>query len=444
MATDPQIEHAEIPVQDLKVGMTITAYTGFGSKYTPLDEETCDWVKHNFRGATAKGTRSGTAFQESVANLLPGDNIQKISAISPTHKNICQVTDGLIEELQKRYFLRFQVQTTIDDQATGVEKASRMLETIKESINLCQNATVAVESLLDGARDSAPNFEDVKDYVSQLSSDETIQAVSAIISLKENDYVYAHCVDVGVIFQQVYFPIVKKQDRESAFKDTQEAMLAAFLHDIGKARIPKEILTSRKRFGSDGLEMQEIRKHPSLGADLLSKAGMPEVIVNMAHYHHVKLDETMTSSYPEGITQQDILFETRLLSLVDTYQALVSGRNYKKSWTPPAVMRYLDAIAGVEFDLDLWTDFQEVMGYYPIGSLVQLNDASLAFVINVPQVDLLKPQVAVVVDANGQQLEENRLIDLADGSELMIQKDRDSFDVFKDNALEKFMNLKIV
>jgi HD-GYP domain-containing protein (c-di-GMP phosphodiesterase class II) len=79
-------------------------------------------------------------------------------------------------------------------------------------------------------------------------------------------------------------------------------LLATFLPDIGKARIPKEILTSTKRFESDGSEMREIRKHPALRADLLSRAGMPEVIVNMAHYHHVKLDETMTSSYPEGIT----------------------------------------------------------------------------------------------------------------------------------------------
>jgi hypothetical protein len=110
-------------------------------------------------------------------------------------------------------------------------------------------------------------------------------------------------------------------------------------------------------------------------------------------------------------------------------------------------MRYLDAIAGVEFDLDLWTDFQEVMGYYPIGSLVQLNDASLAFVINVPLVDLLKPQAAaaaVVVVANGQQLEDNLLIDLANESELKIQQELDSCDVFKDRALDTFMNLKIV
>jgi hypothetical protein len=228
MTTDSQIIHADIHVQDLKIGMTISAYTGFGSKYTPLDEETCKWVKHNFRGATAKGTRSGAAFQAPVDNLLPGDSILEISAIPLTHKNICQVTEGLIEELQSRYFLRFQVQTSIGDLASGVKKTSRMLEIIKESINLCQNATAAVEYLLDGARKSAPNFVDVKNHVGQLSSDKTTQAVSTVISLKENDHVYAHCVDVGVIFQQVYFPILEKQDREKCIQGSPGGFASHF------------------------------------------------------------------------------------------------------------------------------------------------------------------------------------------------------------------------
>jgi len=440
----------EVSVQELKKGMTIKAYVGFDNKYTPLDENTCDWIKHNFQGASVKGLRNGAPFQQVAENLLPGDEIQEISEFPTILAHISRVNDRLIAELKERGFLRFRVQLPATSgggsmsRADGVAQATHLLENMRQSIDLCENATTAVESLLDGARDGAPDMQGVQKYVEQMSVSEVTQTVSAIISLKENDHVYTHCVDVGVIFQQAYFAIIEKRGEQSAFVDRQEAMLGAFLHDIGKARISKEVFTSAKAFQKDGPEIQEIRKHPQIGAELLSEAGMSDVIVDMAHYHHVKLDDAANSSYPQGVKQSEVLFETRLLGLVDVYQALVAGRSYKKSWTPPAVMRYLDAMAGVEFDLDLWNEFQDVMGFYPVGSLVKLSDDSLAFVINVPENDLLKPHVIVVLEANGQQPSQNRFVDLADEPSLSIQKDLDAFEVFKSDALNVFSNLKVI
>lgn len=449
MTTDSRPEISNVNVTDLAPGMIITAYTGFSSRYTPLEENTCEWVKHNFKGATVLGMRNQTVFQGAIADLQPGDSIREILDIPPTLKHICQVNEKLVEELGKRGFIQFRIQLPMESAKPGtrsaqVARAATMISDIRESLNLCNHATAALESIMDNTTDATPNFREVQDYVERLSAENTIEAVSAIIALKENDHVYAHCVDVGVIFQQVYFAIMEKKGEKSVFKDKQEAMLAAFLHDIGKARIPKEIITSTKLFKPNSPEIQEIRKHVEYGAQLLSKAGMSEVIVNMAHYHHVKKDETMSSSYPKGVTQADTMFETRLLAIIDTYQALISGRSYKKAWTPSAVIRYLDAIADIEFDLDLWTDFQEVMGYYPIGSLVQLSDDSQAFVINVPKKDLLNPQVAVIIEADGTRSDQHRLIDLAESEALSIKKDLDAVEVFQENAFTIFSNLNIV
>ncbi len=450
MATEIMTNQPEVSVQELKKGMTITAYVGFDRKYTPLDQNTCDWIKHNFQGASVKGMRNGTRFQEVAENLLIGDDIHEISDFPKMLANISRVNDRLIAELKERGFLRFRIQLPAASggasmsRTDGVAQATHLLENMRQSIDLCENATTAVESLLDGAREGAPDFQGVQKYVEQISISEVTQSVSAIISLKENDHVYTHCVDVGVIFQQAYFAIIEKRGEQSAFVDSQEAMLGAFLHDIGKARISKEVLTSTKAFQKGGPEIQELRKHPQIGAELLSEAGMPDVVVDMAHYHHVKLDDATSSSYPQGVKQSEIRFETRLLGLVDVYQALVAGRSYKKSWTPPAVMRYLDAMAGVEFGLDLWNEFQDVMGFYPVGSLVKLSDESLAFVINVPDNDLLSPHVVVAMEANGQRPSQNRFIDLAAESSLSIQKDLDSFEIFKSDALSVFSNLKVI
>ena len=450
MTTEIKTNQLEVSVQELKKGMTIIAYVGFDNKYTPVDENTCEWVKHNFQGAHVKGIRNGALFQQTAEKLLPGDDIQEISEFPTMLANLNRVNDRLIAELKERGFLRFRVQLPADSgggsmsRAEGVAQATHLLENMRQSIDLCENATTAVESLLGSARDGTPDFQGVQKYVEQMSVSEVTQTVSAIISLKENDHVYTHCVDTGVIFQQAYFAIIEKRGEKSVFVDSQEAMLGAFLHDIGKARISKEVLTSTKTFQKDGPEMHEIQKHPQIGAELLSEAGMPDVMVDMAHYHHVKLDHAANSSYPQGVKQSEILFETRLLGLVDVYQALVAGRSYKKSWTPPAVMRYLDAMAGVEFDLDLWNEFQDVMGFYPVGSLVKLSDESLAFVINVPSKDLLRPHVVVVMEPNGQRPSQNRFIDLAAEPSLSIQKDLDSFEIFKSDALSVFSNLKVI
>ena len=170
---------------------------------------------------------------------------------------------------------------------------------------------------------------------------------------------------------------------------------------------------------------------------------MSDSIVNMAHYHHVKQDITMNSSYPENTKIEDVIFETRLLAITDTYQALIGKRKYKKSWTPPAAIRYLDALAGIEYDLSVWELFLKTMGVYPKGSLVELTDGTLGFVMNVPELDLERPDVAVICDKEGEMYEHHTLIDLEEEKDISIVKDQDPFEMFGDKALEIFLKIKI-
>ncbi len=138
----------------------------------------------------------------------------------------------------------------------------------------------------------------------------------------------------------------------------------------------------------------------------------------------------------------DVIYETRLLSIIDVYQALVGKRSYKKSWTPPAAVRYIDALAGVEYDLEAWEDFLSIMGKYPIGSLVELSDNTSAFVVTVPEQDFKSPCVVRVLDENGQEISEHRLIDLRTES-VTIVKELDCTDVFGAKGLEVFSGIQI-
>jgi len=447
---DTQDDQTFVSITELKEGMTITAYLGFGDKYQSIDDETCQWLKLNFKGVTIDVERDGNKSDLTTDQLQIGDKIDKIFNFPTTLTKITTVNGPLVNELQRRGFTKFAVRKTSSPplskqeiKANDIKNANQFVQNAKENLDLLYNATKAIETLMDDSRKGKTSFKEVKSFAGSLTDSKIAEAMSAIVSLKDNDHVYAHSVDVSMIFQSTYFDIIKQKGLTSAFADPEEAMLAAFLHDIGKAKIPKEILASTAVFEKGGDEIRQIRTHPGAGAKMLEEMEMPEIFINMAHYHHVRLDNTMLSSYPDGIEYDDLPIETKLLTLIDIYQALVAGRSYKKSWTPPAALRYLDAIAGVEYSLDLWNLFFEVMGIYPKGSLVKLNDGSLAFVIGAYKEVPVRPQVVVVRTAEGEDITHHTLLDLQDEQDMSIAKDVDVHTEFGEKALDVFFSIEV-
>ncbi|MBT6611024.1 MAG: hypothetical protein HOB38_02880, partial [Deltaproteobacteria bacterium] len=146
-----------------------------------------------------------------------------------------------------------------------------------------------------------------------------------------------------------------------------------------------------------------------------------------------------------SVDYKTISFEARLISVIDIYQALVGTRTYQKSWSPAATMRYLEALAGVEIDQYAFDLFLHEMGVYPKGSIVELTDGSLGFVMNVPvgKQDLRRPIVAVVRNSEGQDLTHQHLLDLQVERDMSITRDVDRKDVFGDRTLEVFTTITI-
>lgn len=450
MARDSNGVYSVVTLQNLKEGMIIKAYQGFDQKYRQMSDDICAWMKLNFKNTSVVVDRSGEQLDLPVDQLKAGDSLGKIHKFPPSLHDILTVNEKLKKELELRGFNEFyvrQAEKPISAKSSKKKKDIRLandfIQTVKQSLNLSQEAKKAVKELMNNQNIDKNSIEEVKRNVDEMTDNNSSEAITAIMSLRENDHVYDHCVDVSVIFSSTYFDVIRNRNGTVIFKDEKEAVLAAFLHDIGKAKISKEIIEGTGLYEKDCEERKVLRRHPEFGAEILTKVGMPDYFLNMAHYHHVKLDPSMSSSYPKGVSDADVLFETRLLSIIDAYQALVAGRSYKKSWTPPAVMRYLDTMAGMEFDLDLWNDFLKVMGYYPKGSLVALNDDSLAYVIKAGQEDEILPQVVIVRNAQGEDLEHHSLLDLQEEQDMSIKKDMDSRKIFGDKAFEIFANIDI-
>ena len=100
--------------------------------------------------------------------------------------------------------------------------------------------------------------------------------------------------------------------------------LAGLIHDIGKVRVPAEILTN-----PDGLSEAEftmIKMHPTLGYDILKTMDLPWPVANIVHQHHEKMDG---SGYPLGLLAKDIILEARILAVADVVEAISSHRPYR-------------------------------------------------------------------------------------------------------------------
>ena len=130
---------------------------------------------------------------------------------------------------------------------------------------------------------------------------------------------------------------------------------AAYLHDVGKTRLPLELL--RKPEPLSDLEWFEMKRHPTYGRELLSATFM-RAVGPIVEQHHERFDG---SGYPLGLSGEEISKEARVIAVVDSYDALTSDRPYRAAVTPEAALAELKRQAGRLFDPEVVAAFQKVL-----------------------------------------------------------------------------------
>lgn len=132
--------------------------------------------------------------------------------------------------------------------------------------------------------------------------------------------------------------------------------VAALLHDIGKIGISDRVL--RKKGPLTPAELRHVREHPALGEKILSSTHLDEILPWVRH-HHERFDGT---GYPDGLSAEEIPFESRLLSICDAYDAMTSGRPYRSALSSTAAIQELDLCIGTQFDPALTETFIGMVG----------------------------------------------------------------------------------
>ncbi len=132
---------------------------------------------------------------------------------------------------------------------------------------------------------------------------------------------------------------------------------AAMLHDIGKLGISDAILLKPGKLTAEEFEI--VKKHPVIGADIISVAEFLKDIVPLILCHHERYDGT---GYPRGLKGEEIPLGSRVIAVVDVYEALTSDRPYHKAMSKSEAIRILKEGSGTQFDSKIVDVFLEVIG----------------------------------------------------------------------------------
>ena len=228
-------------------------------------------------------------------------------------------------------------------------------------------------------------------------------ALLALTTLKNYDnYTFTHMVNVSIL--------TMGQARGLGIDGPllREFGLAALMHDIGKVRTPLEILNKSEKLTDT--EFTIMKRHPVEGAEILRQTpDIPTLAPVVAFEHHLRLDG---SGYPYTVKRGALNLGTMLCSIADVYDAMRSQRRYQQAFPTDRILEVLKREDGQQFDKHLVRRFVQLIGIYPVGTLVRLNTGETAVVLKVHAPDPYRPQVRLVAGRDGTRLENGSEINL--------------------------------
>ena len=204
-----------------------------------------------------------------------------------------------------------------------------------------------------------------------------------ISALKTSDeYTFKHSVDVATIAM-----ILAKQQGLSR-KQIYEIGVSGLLHDVGKTKVPIEILNKPGRL--DDEEFAIMKQHPVFSYRMVqNNPAFSNEVAYAVLQHHEKING---KGYPMGANEEKITNYAKILSVADIYDALVTERPYKPAFTQRDAVEMIMSMTH-ELDMKAMKSFLESMILYPVGSIVELSNGEKAKVVRNSPHYILRPTV---------------------------------------------------
>ncbi|HEX6748481.1 MAG TPA: HD-GYP domain-containing protein [Longimicrobium sp.] len=249
----------------------------------------------------------------------------------------------------------------------------------------------------------------VQAIVDQVLTNEA--SIVGLTTLRDYDeYTFTHSVNVCI------FSVALGKKLGFDKHELYELGLGALLHDVGKVRMPLELINKEGPLTAE--EFPVMQQHPAEGLlSLFEMRGLSEVPLRamlIAYEHHMKIDQT---GYPQSIRRRDPTLFGRIVAVADGFDAATTKRSYQaQPWTPDRVLKEMRDNPSRGFDPLVVKAFISMTGIYPVGSAVILDTYELAVVVQAnPNPEALhQPIVRVVFDSLGVPVHPPRTLDLSE------------------------------
>ena len=211
-------------------------------------------------------------------------------------------------------------------------------------------------------------------------------ALSCLSRLRiKDEYLIEHSLNVAILMS-----IFAKHLRLGK-EIIEQLALGAFLHDLGKIKVPDHILHKPGKFTD--AEYEEMKRHVNYGVEIVrQQPGIPPLALEIVRHHHERLDGR---GYPNQLGAEDLDKYARMIAIVDSYDAMTADRVYKQGMYPIQAFKILRAEANNGYDQELVEQFIQCLGVYPVGTLVKLTSGKLGLISKLNKSKPLNPIVKV-------------------------------------------------
>lgn len=235
---------------------------------------------------------------------------------------------------------------------------------------------------------------------------------------RRHEHSASHCTNVAVV------SLAFAHHLGYEGQDLIDIGVGALLHDVGLMRLPIHLLDKPGKLTE--AEEKELREHATEGERLMQRSGkLSHTALNIIRCHHERING---QGYPQGLSGDQIPQEAMIVALADVYDAMTTERPYRIASSPHNSMNVLKQLATTDFKPKLVQEFMSCIGIYPIGSVVQLNNGSIAMVVGHTRQNRIRPEVMVLKNGKGQNYKDWPLLDidkrakLSDGEQWQIMR----------------------
>ncbi|WP_189532797.1 HD-GYP domain-containing protein [Paludibacterium paludis] len=371
-----------IHISDLRVGMFI-------------HDLNCDWMSHPFLRSRFRLENEAdiAKIQSAGIHELYIDTSRGLDADAPTAQEVKRQLESEILEIATR--------------EKGIERRVDAREEIGRAKQVHEEAHQIIRSVLHDARlGRQVELENITPSVERMTHS-ILRNNGALLSLcrikDKDDYTFLHSVSVGALM--VSFCNALGMDKETI----HHAGIGGMLHDIGKMKVPDEILNKPGRLTENEFSVMKCHVVESRRI-LTATSGISQTAIDVASQHHERHDG---SGYPEGLEGDEISQLGQMAAIVDVYDALTSDRCYHEGMPPTDALRKIYEWSKFHFNPALVQSFMRCIGIYPVGALVRLESGRLAVVVEQNADKLAQPKVKVFFSLRGNGYIPPEILDLA-------------------------------